>query len=144
MRKGFWKKCSVLAMALGMLLTVTSCVYTSADMTIARNGKATISAIVMMDEESVKEVYGMPTNFYDAVEGDFRFARTSTWEQSYVSDTIDGANYIGVKRTITVPKKEVEAALNNLYGDYARVSFADKNVAILWNIRNRYMFCVFD
>ena len=82
----------------------------------------------LKDDESVKENYGMPTNFYDAVEGDYRFSRVTSWDKQYTSEQYDGLNYIGIKITKEAEKKEVGDALSALYGDYAKINYEDSNL----------------
>ncbi|MBR6094408.1 MAG: zinc ribbon domain-containing protein [Lachnospiraceae bacterium] len=109
------------------VMTACSCLRTQTDVTIKRSGKAVVTAEVLMDDESVKENYGMPTNFYDAVEGDFRFSRVTSWDKQYTSEQYDGLNYIGIKISKEAEKKEVGAALSALYGDYAKIDYDDSN-----------------
>ena len=109
-------------------MTACSCLRAQTDVNIKRNGKAVITAEVLMDDEAVKENYGMPTNFYDAVEGDYRFSRVTSWDKQYTSEQYDGLNYIGVKITKEAEKKEVGDALSALYGDYAKINYEDSNL----------------
>ncbi len=110
------------------VMTACSCLRAQTDVNIKRNGKAVITAEVLMDDEAVKENYGMPTNFYDAVEGDYRFSRVTSWDKQYTSEQYDGLNYIGIKITKEAEKKEVGDALSALYGDYAKINYEDSNL----------------
>ena len=109
------------------VMTACSCLRAQTDVSVKRSGKAVITAEVLMDDESVKENYGMPTNFYDAVEGDYRFSRVTSWDKQYTSEQYDGLNYIGIKISKEAEKKEVGEALSALYGDYAKVDYDDSN-----------------
>ena len=128
MKATMWKRGLVSALVLVLVLSFCSCIRTENKVEIKRNGGASITAEILMDEQSLQEVYGMPTNFYDAVETDYRYARVQNWGKEYINEVFDGVNYSGVKVHKDVSKKEVASALNDLYGEYASVNYTDKNV----------------
>ena len=128
MKTKFLKRVSILLIAICILLVSTSCVRNETSMVIKRNGKAIITSEVLLTEEGVKEIFGMPTNFYDAVEKDSRFSKVLGWQREYVNYEKDGVNYQGVQIKKEVSKNDIETALYELYGTYATVHYSDKTV----------------
>ena len=128
MRKTIRQKCAFVLILVMLTAVLSSCMAANSEVEIKQSGKAVITGYALMDETSLRDTYGMPTNFYDAVEKDGRFAGVSIWKKEYVDRQIDGVNYTGVKVSGEFAKKEIQTALNQLYGQYASVSYSDKNV----------------
>ena len=127
MKRKLLKRVSILSVLACILLVLCSCARTETNLAISRNGSGVVTAQFLMANDEVKEIYGMPTKFYDAVEKDGRFAKVMSWNKEYVDYEIDGVNYIGVQVSKNVSKKEIQNALNELYGQYASVTYEDKN-----------------
>ena len=128
MKKRIVKRLSILLIAICVAFVFSSCMRTETNVDIKRNGKATLTTEVLMTAEQVSDIYGMPTNFYDAVEKDSRFQKVLDWKKEYVDYQLDGTDYMGVRLTKEVSKKEIQGALNDLYGQYADVSYQDKGM----------------
>ena len=127
MKKTIRQKLAAVLLLVMMMTVLCSCMAANTEMQVKQSGKAVISAMIMMDEQSLRDIYGMPTNFYDAVEKDERFVNVLDWKKEYTDVQIDGVNYTGVKISGEFSKKDIQSALNQLYGRYASVSYSDKN-----------------
>ena len=128
MKQSRMKKFAAILLVLSLFTAFAGCVGADTTVNLKRNGSAQITVDVIMDTESVTEKYGMPTNFYDAIEQDFRFSRVNGWQGEYIKTNIDGVDYIGVRRTKTVEKDQISNALNDIYGQFATVTYTDKTV----------------
>ena len=127
MKRSVKKKITAVILTLLIVTLLSACVRTETVMKVKRNGNATITVDFVMDAQSIKEIYGMPTNFYDAVETDQRFPDIQDWDSEYIDVEIDGVNYLGIRRSKSVSKKEIEDALKQIYGKVATVSYEDRN-----------------
>jgi len=128
MKKNVAKRVSILLIAVCFAFVFSSCVRSETNLSVKRSGSATITAEVLMPADEVTAIYGMPTNFYDAVEKDARFQKIMDWKKEYVDSEIDGVSYMGVRVSKEASKKEIQGALNSLYGQYANVTYQDKGL----------------